>query len=135
MDDCLFCKIIRGEIPASKVYEDEEVVAFLDIFPVNPGHTLVLPKVHGAGFLELQNELISKIMMVIKKITPAILAGVDAKDFNFGLNNGALAGQAIAHVHWHIMPRFEGDGHKLFAGRQYEPGQAEAVLKRIKENL
>ena len=134
-ESCIFCKIIAGEIPAYKVYEDDDVLAFLDITPVNSGHTLVIPKKHYPNLLELPEEMACKIVSIIKKITPAILAGVVAKDFNLGLNNGKLSGQVVDHLHWHIMPRFEGDGYDLWHGKSYGEGQAEEVLRKIKENF
>lgn len=135
MEDCLFCKIITGEIPSYKIYEDDDVLAFLDITPVNPGHTLVIPKEHFANLLELPNDLACKIVSVIKKITPAILAGVGAESFNLGLNNGSLAGQLVNHFHWHIMPRFNGDGYELWHGQAYGEGEAKEVMNKIKSNL
>jgi len=133
--DCIFCKIIAGEIPAYKVYEDEKILAFLDITPVNPGHTLVVPKEHHADLLDLPEELACQAISVIKKITPAILAGTGAKAFNLNLNNGITAGQLVSHFHWHIVPRFEGDGYELWHGKSYGEGEAEAVLEGIKNNL
>lgn len=135
MADCIFCKIIAGEIPAYKVYEDDEVLAFLDIEPVNPGHVLVVPKKHFESLFDLPDDLARQIVSVIKKITPAILAGAGASGFNLGLNNGSVAGQAIAHLHWHIMPRVAGDGYKLWLGRPYNAGEAEEILRKIKEKL
>jgi len=133
--DCIFCKIIAGDIPAYEVYEDENVLAFLDINPVNPGHTLVVPKQHHATLVDLPTDLACKIMETIKKITPAILAGVGADSFNLGLNNGKTAGQVVDHVHFHIMPRFADDGHVLWKGRDYQEGQAQQVLEKIKQSL
>ena len=135
MDSCLFCKIVKGEIPSHRVYEDDAVLAFLDIMPVNPGHTLVIPKDHHENLLDLPQETVEKVIGVIKKITQAILAGVGAEAFNLGLNNGEGAGQVVKHFHWHIMPRFEDDKYDLWHGREYNSGEAEAVLEKIKNNL
>jgi histidine triad (HIT) family protein len=135
MEDCIFCKIVSGSIPAHKVYEDDDILAFLDINPVNPGHTLVITKDHHSTLLDLPEDLAEKVMAVTKKITPAILSGVGAKAFNLGLNQGEIAGQVVDHFHFHIMPRFEGDGHQLFKGKEYEEGEAEEVLSKIKNNL
>ncbi|PJA47512.1 diadenosine tetraphosphate hydrolase [Candidatus Uhrbacteria bacterium CG_4_9_14_3_um_filter_36_7] len=117
MPDCLFCKIIAGEIPCEKIYENEYVMAFLDIRPVNPGHTLVIPKQHSANLLEMSKEDLDEVMRVIKKITPVLLKAVGATGFNLGLNTGKEAGQVIFHTHFHIMPRFEGDGYELWHGK------------------
>lgn len=135
MTDCLFCRIIAGEIPCFKVWEDEDILAFLDIQPVNPGHTLVIAKKHFRDFLEIPEKELEKIMAGIKRIAPAILAGTQAKGFNLNLNNGREAGQAIGHAHWHIVPRFENDGRRLWAGRDYAEGEAEAVLDAIRKKL
>lgn len=133
--DCIFCKIVAGDIPAYKVYEDDDVLAFLDIAPVHPGHTLVIPKKHYENLLDLPETEAAKLVSAIKKITPAVLAGVGANSFNLGLNSGIEAGQAVPHFHWHIMPRYEGDGLELWRGGSYPAGEAERTLEKIKSNL
>lgn len=133
--DCIFCKIVAGEIPSYKVYEDGEVMAFLDITPVNPGHTLVIPKTHYGNLLELPEEALCVLAKAVKKIAPAVMNGTGANSFNLGLNNGASAGQAVDHVHFHIMPRFEGDGRELWHGTSYADGEAQKLADKIKENL
>lgn len=133
--DCIFCKIMAGEIPSYKIYENDEILAFLDIMPINPGHTLVITKAHYADLLATPEELIYQVVKAIKKITPAILKGVGASDFNLGLNNGPLAGQAVNHFHYHIMPRFKDDGRELWRGKKYGAGEAEEIVSKIKENL
>jgi len=135
MQDCLFCKIIAGEIPAYKVYEDKDVLAFLDITPANPGHTLVVPKMHYKNLLELPSELSNKLIGVVKNISPAIIKGVGSTAFNVRQNNGQLAGQSVNHFHWHVIPRFESDGYELWPGKEYPEGGAEEALKKIKEYL
>jgi len=135
MPDCIFCKIIKGEIPSYKVYEDDDILAFLDLTPVSPGHTLVIPKAHHKDLLELPDDLAGKIITVIKKITPAILQGVGATDFNLGFNNGKIAGQVVEHAHFHIIPRIENDGHQHWHGKEYPYGEAEKTLEKIKRML
>ncbi len=135
MSDCIFCKIIAGEISTYKVYEDDDVLAFLDVTPVNPGHTLVVPKKHYNNLLDLPETEASKLISIIKKITPAVLAGVGADGFNLELNNGVVSGQVVNHVHWHIVPRLAGDGRELWHGRSYDEGEAEEVLKKIKSKI
>lgn len=132
MEDCIFCKIVKGEIPCHKVYEDDDVLAFLDISPVNPGHTLVIPKRHYVDLLELPETEAQTLIARIKKIAPAVISGVEAKAFNLNLNNGKIAGQEVGHFHWHIVPRFEGDGRELWRGQPYGEGEAEAILEKIK---
>jgi histidine triad (HIT) family protein len=135
MSDCLFCKIIKGEIPSYKVYEDDDVVAFLDITPVNSGHTLVVPKEHYEDMTKIPDELLCKVIRVIKHVAPAALKAVGSTGFNLGQNNGKVAGPMVDHVHFHITPRFEGDGYELWTGRAYSDGEAEEVLKQIVGNL
>lgn len=135
MTDCVFCRIIAGELPAYKVYENDQVLAFLDITPINPGHILIAPKEHYQNLLDLPLEIAGQMLAVIKKIAPAVLKGTGAIAFNLGLNNGRGAGQAVDHVHWHLMPRFAGDGHELWQGKEYQDGQAKEVVEKIRENL
>ncbi len=135
MSDCIFCKIIKGEISSTKIYEDEKVLAFLDINPINPGHTLIIPKVHSQDLLEVTEDDLISIIKVVNKVVPAVLKGVEAKGFNLGVNNGAVAGQAVNHLHFHIMPRFENDCHKLWSGKPYKEGEIDEVAEKIKNNL
>jgi len=135
MEDCLFCKIIAGQIPCQKVYEDESVFSFLDINPVNPGHALVVLKNHSADLLTTPPADLMKIISVIPKIAKAITESLDYPAFNLGVNNGPVAGQIIPHLHFHIMPRREGDGHKLFPGKPYADGEMSAVAEKIKQKL
>lgn len=135
MPDCVFCKIVNGDIPSFKVYEDDNVLAFLDHTPVNSGHTIVIPKSHHKTFLDVPDELLDKIMIVIKKIAPAIVVGSGAEAFNLNLNNGQVAGQVVFHAHWHIIPRLSEDNLKNWTSRNYQAGEAEAVLGSIKSNL
>ncbi|HLD17682.1 MAG TPA: HIT family protein [Patescibacteria group bacterium] len=120
MLDCLFCKIIAGEISSHKVYEDENVFAFLDIKPVNPGHVLVIPKRHSATLLETSDEDLIHVMKAIKKIAAAAMRAVGAEGFNLGVNTGAVADQVVFHTHFQIMPRFSGDGRDLWHGEERE---------------
>ena len=132
---CIFCQIVAGEIPSYKVYEDDRVLAFLDIAPVNHGHVLVIPKQHYADLLELPEETLCLLAKAVKKIAPAVLTATGAKGFNLGLNNGEVAGQVVKHFHWHIMPRFPDDGHELWSGGKYEAGEADEMAEKIKNNL
>ena len=107
--DCLFCRIVAGEIPASKVFEDDEVVAFLDIHPVNLGHVLIVPKPHHATLADLPDALAMATAKMVPRLSRAILAATSAPGLNLVVNNGSVAGQTIEHVHWHLIPRFKGD--------------------------
>jgi len=130
-DECLFCKIIKGDISSFKIYEDEKMYAFLDIMPVNPGHTLVVPKKHYENLIDTPDEILCAIIKTIKKIVPAILQGVAAEGFNLGVNNGKNADQIINHLHFHIMPRFPNDKHQLLRQGSYEEGDAKRIQSEI----
>ena len=135
MNDCIFCKIIANEIPSHKVYEDDEALAFLDINPVNLGHTLVIPKEHHKDLSNTPTELAQKLIAVVQKITPAILGAVGSEGFNLGVNNGASAGQVVFHTHLHIMPRFSSDNHRLWQGKDMSQDELKAVAEKIKSNV
>ncbi len=136
-DKCIFCKIIKNEISSHKVYEDDKVLAFLDINPTNPGHILLISKEHYENTIKTPEELLQYMITVVKKIAPAIIKGVGAKAWNLIVNNGADAGQVVFHTHWHIIPRFKDDGHKPFSGEhyKYQEGEIEKIIEKIKENL
>ena len=134
MSDCLFCKIIAGEIPCHKLYEDERTIAFLDIFPVSEGHTLVLPKSHATQLLDSSNEDALAIMATVKKITQAILEAVAGDGFNLGMNNGESAGQEVPHTHLHIMPRKTGTP-RLFEKTTGDHEKLAALAEKIRESL
>ncbi|HXK37847.1 MAG TPA: HIT family protein [Candidatus Paceibacterota bacterium] len=111
-EDCLFCKIANGNIPSEKIYEDDQTFAFLDINPINRGHTLVIPKRHAENIMTIRKEELAAVMETVRMLAPVIQRAVDADGINIGINNGSAAGQVIFHTHVHIMPRFEGDGHE-----------------------
>lgn len=108
MQDCLFCKIVRGEIPCYKVYEDDAVLAFLDIGPVSKGHTLVIPKEHAENLEAGNEETSASLMRVIHRLAPKIMSTLGASGYNLGMNHGEIAGQEVMHTHLHIMPRYDG---------------------------
>ncbi|ABF32661.1 TPA: HIT family protein [Streptococcus pyogenes] len=111
MENCIFCSIIQGDIPSSKVYEDEQVLAFLDISQTTKGHTLVIPKQHVRNLLEMTAETASHLFARIPKITRAIQSATGATAMNIINNNEALAGQTVFHAHVHLVPRYnEEDG-------------------------
>lgn len=133
--NCLFCKIINGEIPAAKVYEDEYSYAFLDIKPINPGHTLLVPKQHFANLYEMPDEVLANLAPTIKKLGIAIKKAVGADGINIGMNNDSAAGQLVFHAHIHIMPRFKDDGHEHWHGKPYRNNEINGVAKKIISNL
>ncbi len=126
MADTIFGKIIRGEIPCHRVYEDDQVLAFLDISPLSRGHTLVIPKEAAATVDQLSDEASAAIGRVLPRISRAVLAATGATAFNILQNNGASAHQAVFHVHFHIIPKFE-DGTGLGIGWKPQAITAEAA--------
>jgi histidine triad (HIT) family protein len=135
MDSCIFCKIVEGEIPSYKVYEDDSVLAFLDIAPVNIGHTLVIPKEHFENILETPEDLIADMMKVVKKVSHGIDA-LGSDGININMNNRAAAGQVIFHSHIHVIPRYADDGFQMWHGRRgYNPGEAAETAEKIREAL
>jgi histidine triad (HIT) family protein len=120
MSDTIFGKILRGEIPCHRVYEDDLVLAFLDIFPLSKGHTLVIPKRAVATLDQLDDDSAAAIGQVLPRIARAVLAASGARNFNVLQNNGEGAHQAVHHVHFHIIPKFD-DGHGL--GIKWQPAK------------
>ncbi len=110
MEDCIFCKIVRGEIPSAKVLENEKVLAFLDINPVSKGHTLVIPKIHYGAYPEMPVDVLAALGEALQKIGRAVKSQLDFAGFNILLNNDRAAGQLIDHSHFHLIPRNVGDG-------------------------
>lgn len=135
MDNCLFCRIVRGEIPSAKVYENDNIVAFLDINPVNPGHTLVIPKQHYANMLETPEKILEELITVVKKVAPATMKATQTQGFNLGVNTGSVAGQEIFHVHFHIMPRRPDDKFRLWKGKPYKEGEMAQMAEQIKKEI
>lgn len=109
MENCIFCQIVKGDIPAKKIYEDDNYLAFLSVGPASLGHAIVIPKKHTATFAELESQVAADLIQVVQKLAIDIKAKLNADAFNLGLNNGEIAGQVIPHVHWHIIPRYKND--------------------------
>ena len=132
MTDCLFCKIVAGEIPAERVYEDDTVFAFLDIHPVNIGHTLVIPKAHSTNLYDIPDDTLAHTMVILKNLSIAVKEAVSADGINIEMNNEPVAGQIIFHTHLHIVPRFSGDGFTHWHGaRDYREGEASEIAQKI----
>lgn len=108
--DCVFCKIVAGELPAHKVYEDDDLLAFLDIQPITRGHALLIPKAHHANLSDTPAPVLAKISAALPSVCRAVVRGTDSEGFNVLQSNGACAGQVVSHVHFHIVPRKTGDG-------------------------
>ena len=105
-NDCVFCAIAAGEIPSFKVYEDELVLAYLDINPFTRGHTLVIPKAHSANLLETDEATLAAVIARVRKVAAHLKAAIPCDGFNILQNNGAAAGQTVMHLHFHIVPRY-----------------------------
>lgn len=130
---CIFCNIIKN-VPEDYIYEDDNFLAFLDIRPINKGHILVVPKEHHTNLLDMPSELLEKYLPVIQKIANATVKAVNADGCNVSINNGAASGQVIFHTHFHIIPRYENDGLKVWP-RNEETFDFNEVSKSIKDLL
>ncbi len=128
---CVFCKIIKSEIPCYKIYEDDQVFAFLDINSVHPGHTLVISKKHVANLEEISEADLQALILTVKKIGQLLKEKLGVLGYNVSLNNDPVAGQEIPHLHFHVIPRKVHDGLKLFPQQSYAPGEAEEVLRKL----
>ncbi len=135
MEDTIFAKIIRREIPAEIVYEDEKTLAFLDIHPNNVGHTLVIPKAPARNIFDIDTETLAAVMETVRKVAPAVRDAVGAAGVNINSNHEAPAGQVVFHLHMHIIPRFPDDGYTFWPHKEYAPGEAEEVAQKIRAKL
>lgn len=137
MADTIFSRIIRGEIPCHKVHEDDQVLAFLDVFPLSPGHTLVIPKEPAPTIDRLSDEAAAAVGRVLPRIARAVMRATGAGACNILQNNGSLAHQAVFHVHFHVIPRrdeSEGLGIVWNPGK-LDAGAGQALAKAIRESL
>lgn len=132
--DCLFCKIIAGQIPALKLYEDDKTFAFLDIGPVSKGHTLVIPKVHAQDLSSGIPEDAKTLMETVHHLAPKIMAALGAQGYNLGMNHGEVAGQEVMHTHLHIMPRYAGQS-RTFVKTHPSKEELEAVAEAIRQHI
>lgn len=130
--DCAFCKIIAGEIPCYKVYEDDNFLAFLDIYPVNPGHVLVIPKEHHDNVFTLPDELASNYFIIVKKISKIVKDVMNADGININMNNLPAAGQVVFHSHIHVIPRFNGDGLNHWGSKDINKDEMSLIADKMK---
>ena len=132
MAECIFCKIIAGEIPAIKIYEDDLVFAFLDIGPINPGHTLVIPKEHHQSSSTIPEATAGRMFKVGSRIGVALKRALDCDAFNLHLADGAAAGQVVMHAHLHVIPRGVEDGFRWnWRQLKYQDGEAGEIAEKI----
>ena len=136
MENCIFCRIANGEIPAATRYEDENFRVILDLGPASKGHALILPKSHAANIYELSDEMAAKAMILAKKMATAMTAALKCDGFNIVQNNGECAGQTVFHFHMHLIPRYKGDQVGI-TWKQGELSEAdkEEILLKVKEQL
>lgn len=140
MNDCVFCKIAEGVIPASVVYSSEKVMAFLDIQPVNPGHVLVIPRAHAKELSELDPEVGGQMLEVAMVVAEGLRrSGVKCEGVNLFLADGEAAFQEVFHVHLHVIPRFRGDGFGLRFGSGYgvkpEREELETIASQVRRGI
>jgi len=135
-DDCIFCKMVAGQIPVTKIYEDKVVLAFLDIGPLSDGHTLVIPKQHFEKLHECPAEVLGPVASRLGKIAEAVAGAMNSEGYNVLCNNGRAAGQLVEHLHFHIIPRNTGDGvFDRWPAYKYQEGKIEEIAAKIRENL
>lgn len=136
VQDCIFCKIIAGQIPCTKVFENDALLAFLDIGPVSDGHLLVVPKVHTARLESTPPQTLAQAAQVLPMLAEAVGRAVNAEGCNVLCNSGRCAGQVVEHLHLHIVPRRSGDGiFNQWPSFKYPPGRAEQIAQKIIQNL
>ena len=132
-DDCLFCGIIEGAIPSEKIYEDDDVVAILDLYPVRPGHALVMPREHTKDFMSTDAELLARVITKVHKVAGLVMKAMDADGFNLSVFNGRASGQEVFHLHFHIIPRKAGDGVRVgWPKMEYKEGEMAEIARKIR---
>jgi len=134
--NCIFCKIVAGEIPATRLLETSDALAFLDVAPLADGHALLIPKCHYATLPQIPAEALARVLQPLPALVEAIRHAVGAEGVNVLQNTGRAAGQVVDHVHFHIIPRVldDGLGYRWNAGR-YPPGRAEELAETIQSAL
>ena len=130
MENCIFCKIVSGEIPKDFIYKDENFLAFLDIKPVSDGHLIIIPKKHVVWMQEVDDETISKIFKLTKKLMLALKRGLPCDYIQ-----ESVVGNEVPHFHIHLIPRHEGDNFRNFPTKEYKEGQEKELIKKIIEAL
>ena len=137
MNDCIFCKIVRGEIPCYKVYEDNDVLAFLDISQTTKGHTLVISKEHFKNLLYVPKDVLAKVMGAAQKIAQAQVSSLGAKGVNIINNTNEMAGQTVMHFHVHVIPRYSNeDALRLeFNSNKIDMLSLPAIAEEISKDL
>jgi len=135
MEDSVFTKIIKREVPADIVYEDEDTIAFVDIFPNNLGHTLVVPKKPARNIFDIDDETLTAVMRTVRTIAPAVRNAVGAKGLNINSNHGPEAGQVVFHFHVHLIPRFAKDEFQFFPTKEFPKESFAHVAEKIRAEI
>ena len=131
--DCIFCKIIEGELPSYKIYEDKRIISFLDINPINKGHLLVMPKEHHRNLADTPADLLKELIDKVQKLSRALTEAIGVKGFNVMVNNGKVAGQMVEHIHFHLIPRFENDNLHPWPGKTLTSEEMQRTAENIKK--
>ena len=132
---CLFCRVVAGTLPVESIYEDAHAIAFLDIHPINPGHVLVIPKVHSSDITTIAPHEWTSLMETVRLLAPQVRDAVQATGINIGMNNGSDAGQLIFHAHIHLIPRYTNDNHQHWVGRDYSENGIHETGKLIRTHI
>lgn len=131
MPECIFCRIVRGTLPSTKIFEDDDMIAFMDFKPITKGHVLIIPKKHTELLTELDDKLAGEMLVLAKKVGKALKRSkLNCRGINYILADGAEAGQDIFHVHMHVIPRYRGDGFGLRMPEREEEETDEKKLER-----
>ncbi len=134
--DCIFCKIVKGELPCEKVLETDNVLAFMDLYPVNKGHVLVIPKKHYFRLDEIDTPSLHQMIEAAQRIASAQVYALSAEGYNLLMNNGEVAGQEILHAHLHVIPRFSNDQMRFgWRHLEYSEGELAQYGQRLRESL
>lgn len=136
MNDCIFCKIVDGTLPSSMVYETEHLCAFLDSRPAQTGHTLIVPRQHFRNIFEADPAIGEDVLRAMQRVAEAIKKSTGCPGINIIQNNGSEAGQTVFHLHWHIIPRYEGDGMPVWPQKPYPSMEAmNAMAETLRKAL
>ncbi len=136
-ENCIFCKIVANQLPSTRLFENEHVLAFMDIGPIIKGHTLVIPKMHYENLMETPPEELARVIQAASVVAAAIKQGLNADGVNLHQANGAAAGQVVNHLHFHVIPRYENDGHSWnwHAETYTNPGEMSTLAQKITQYI
>lgn len=133
MENCIFCKIIKKEIPADIIKENEQFIAIIDIQPINKGHLLAIPKKHSRNLSEIEEPELNNYLAFVKECAEQMKKALNCDGYNIGINNEKAAGQEVFHSHFHIIPRYNDDGLTSWPHKKYEEGEQKKYAEKIKE--